>query len=122
MWCLDVGFGGWYRHGLRCEGSDIWVDGGKTLTEVTIPDSVTSIGNWTFSWCEKLLEVTIPNSVTSIGTSAFNGCGSLAVIKMPSSVVSIGEWAFGSDITIVGEKGSFAYVYANGERLDFRVG
>ena len=44
------------------------------LTSVTIPNSVTSIGNNAFSWCSDLTSVTIPNSVTSIGECAFALC------------------------------------------------
>ena len=39
-----------------------------------IPNSVTSIGWYSFSGCSSLTSVTIPNSVTSIGGSAFSGC------------------------------------------------
>ena len=44
------------------------------LTSVTIPNSVTSIGNGTFKECVGLTSVTIPNSVTSIGNFAFSSC------------------------------------------------
>jgi len=40
------------------------------LTSVTIPNSVTSIGNQAFRSCTRLTSITIPNSVTRIGTSA----------------------------------------------------
>jgi uncharacterized repeat protein (TIGR01451 family) len=43
----------------------------------TIPDSVTSIGNYAFYNCTKLTSVTIPNSVTNIGSNAFSRCTSL---------------------------------------------
>ena len=38
--------------------------------------------------------MTIPSSVTSIGDEAFSGCGGLTSVTIPSSVMSIGEWAF----------------------------
>ena len=43
----------------------------SSLTSVTIPNSVTSIGSGAFRGCESLTSVTIPNSVTSIGYGAF---------------------------------------------------
>ena len=43
----------------------------------TIPNSVTSIGDWAFADCSSLTSITIPNSVTSIGERAFEYCSSL---------------------------------------------
>jgi hypothetical protein len=62
------------------------------LTSVTIPNSVTSIGNNAFSGSQ-LTGVTIPNSVTSIGDHAFEG-NRLTGVTIPDSVTSIGIWAF----------------------------
>ena len=64
------------------------------LTSVTIPDSVTSIGNSAFYGCSGLTSVTIPDSVTSIGDSAFYGCSGLTSVTIPDSVTSIGNSAF----------------------------
>ena len=64
------------------------------LTSVTIPNSVTSIGNYTFFGCTGLTSVTIPNSVTSIGRFAFEGCTGLSSVFIPFSVTSIGDLAF----------------------------
>ena len=64
------------------------------LTSITIPESVTSIGNWSFSDCLELSSITIPNSVTSLGNYAFNGCESLRSVVIPDGVTSIGKSAF----------------------------
>lgn len=47
------------------------------LSEVTIPEGVTSIRNYAFQGCSKLTQIIIPNSVISIGTHAFQNCVSL---------------------------------------------
>lgn len=69
--------------------------GCEGLTEVTIPLTVTSIGDMTFYGCISLTEVTIPNCVTSIGEAAFEYCSSLTSVIIPNSVTSIGRYAFG---------------------------
>ena len=66
----------------------------KEGTSYKIPNSVTSIGDRIFRWCENLTSITIPNSVTSIGQEAFLGCSSLTSITIPEGVTSIGSYAF----------------------------
>ena len=65
-----------------------------SLSKIVIPSSVTSIGDSAFFWCRSLSDIVIPSSVTSIGVSAFRCCGSLSKIVIPSSVTSIGDRAF----------------------------
>ncbi len=64
-----------------------------SLTSVTILHGVTSIGDIAFAGCTSLTNVTIPNSVTNIGNSAFANT-SLTSVTIPSSVTSIGTGAF----------------------------
>ena len=71
-------------------------------TEVVIPEnvtyndvtySVTSLGDYCFSWCKSLTSVTIPSSVTSLGDYCFE-YSSLTSIDIPSSVKSLGDNCF----------------------------
>ena len=64
------------------------------LTSLTIPNSVTSIGNSALWCCSGLTSVTIPNSVTSIGISAFWGCSALTSVTIPNSVRTINRETF----------------------------
>ena len=64
------------------------------LTSITIPDSVTSIGDNAFSDCTSLTSINIGSGVTSIGNNAFSDCTSLTSITIPDSVTSIGDNAF----------------------------
>ena len=67
---------------------------GDLVTDLVIPDSVTSIGDYAFVGCNGLTSITIPDSVTSIGSHAFEDCASLTSITIPDSVTSIGSYAF----------------------------
>ena len=65
-----------------------------SLTEITIPDSVTSIGECVFSGCTGLTEITIPDSVKYIGEEAFKDCTNLKSITFLGSKTGIKEGAF----------------------------
>lgn len=67
---------------------------GEEITELVIPNSVTSISNYAFSGCSALTSVTIPNSVTNIGYGVFDGCSDLTNVTIPNSVTSIDNYAF----------------------------
>jgi hypothetical protein len=64
------------------------------LISVTIPNSVTRIGNAAFYGCSGLSSLVIPNSVTNIGARAFSGCTGLLSVSLPNSLTTIGNAAF----------------------------
>lgn len=69
-----------------------WKD--KTLTSVILPNTLTEIGRLAFAGTG-LTSVDIPNSVISIGQEAFTGCKSLASVTLPANLSSIPYGAFG---------------------------
>ena len=88
--------------------------GCASLTSITIPDSVTSIGRGAFSGCTGLTSITIPDSVTSIGENAFYGCTGLTSVTIPDSVTSIDVNAFRdcTGLTSIKFQGTKAQWYA----------
>jgi hypothetical protein len=64
------------------------------LTNITIPDSVTSLGDQTFYDCTNLTSITIPGSVPNIGWEEFEGCNSLTNIIFLGNAPSVDPSAF----------------------------
>ena len=68
----------------------------EEITDLVIPNSVTSIGKYAFLGCTSFKSVTIPSSVTSIGYRAFYGCGGLTKVN----ITDLAAWCniqFGGD-------------------------
>jgi hypothetical protein len=98
--------------------------GGKTGS-YTISNSVTSIGYSAFQTCSGLTSVTIPNSVTTMGDWAFYATG-LTSVTIPNSVTTMGENAFCNctdltSITIDGTIGNSAFYNCN-NLIDVTIG
>lgn len=79
---------------LSSDGKEIIGVKDRSVTDIGIPDSVTTIGDKAFYNCESLQSVVLPESVTTIGYQAFAGCISLHTIDIPDSVNRILEEAF----------------------------
>ena len=73
------------------------IQGCCSLTEITIPNSVKSIGNGAFSGCYSLTNIVISESVKSIGGSAFRYCISLTSITFQGTIAQWKEIEFGED-------------------------
>ena len=67
---------------------------GSTRTSYTIPNSVTTVGDYAFYYCTSLTSVTIPDSVTTIDEGAFLDCTNLKNITISDSVTIIADGAF----------------------------
>ena len=67
-----------------------------SINSVEIQNSVTTIGNYTFYYCEGLTSINIPNGVTTIGGSAFDNCSALTSVTIGNGVTSIGNSTFQS--------------------------
>lgn len=90
-WC-NIVFG-YYDSNPLTHGPRLFLNGTE-VTDLVIPNNVTSIGNYAFINCSNFTSVTIPNSVTEIGYRAFSGCSGLTSVTIPNSVTSIGNYAF----------------------------
>ena len=110
-WC-GIKFNGSYSNPLYY-ANHIYSDEDTEITNLVIPNSVTSIGDEAFRQCYGLTSITIPNSVMSIGWSAFYGCSGLTSVTIGSGVTYIGNNAFyncsgltsvtiGSGVTFIG--------------------
>jgi hypothetical protein len=66
----------------------------ETVTNVVIPNSVTSIGEYAFDECYYLTNVTVPDSVTNIGAGAFYSCSNLSGVNIPNGVTRIADYTF----------------------------
>ena len=93
------------------------------LTSITIPNSVTWIGDYAFSGCTNLKSITIPESVTSIRYKTFYNCTSLTSITIPDTVTSIGRDAFRdcSNLTIYCYANSTAQTYAIDSNIPYTL-
>lgn len=118
----------------------------ENLTDVTLPNTITSIPYGTFAGCVSLkkidipssvktiedeafsmtgfTEFTVPDTVTAIGAGAFSDCENLVKVTIPKTVTKIGNDIFeggSEDVTIYGEKGSYAEKYANKNDIPFKA-
>ena len=76
-----------------CNSADLYING-NLLTDLTVPDSITSINNYTFSGCTSITSVTLPNCITKICDDAFSFCDNLEKVEFGHELKSIGNYAF----------------------------
>lgn len=69
---------------------------GAMIEQITIPDTVTEIGDTAFNYCEKLASIALPSGLQKISSRMLASCTSLTSITIPASVTEIGSQAFAS--------------------------
>eukprot|EP00633_Aureoumbra_lagunensis_P008637 CAMPEP_0197305886 /NCGR_PEP_ID=MMETSP0891-20130614/2269_1 /TAXON_ID=44058 ORGANISM="Aureoumbra lagunensis, Strain CCMP1510" /NCGR_SAMPLE_ID=MMETSP0891 /ASSEMBLY_ACC=CAM_ASM_000534 /LENGTH=171 /DNA_ID=CAMNT_0042787443 /DNA_START=90 /DNA_END=601 /DNA_ORIENTATION=+ len=77
--------------------------GCTSLTQLTLPAGLTTFDEYAFEGCSSLTHVTLPAGLTTIGRSAFSGCSSLTQLTLPDSVTDIRRDVFDgcpNDLTI----------------------
>ncbi len=90
-----------------------WGFSATKLTSIIIPNSVRSIGKYAFSVCNDLTSITIPESVTYIGSDAFASCRSLKSVLLPNSISNIDFFDFCSSLTSIIIPNSVTNIDAN---------
>ena len=72
------------------------------LKTVNLSDSLCSIAPLAFAQCEKIESITLPKTLTSLGYSAFNGCSGLKTVKLSPELTSIESSVFGNCSSLTG--------------------
>lgn len=86
----------------------------ENLESIIIPDNVTMIGEWAFWRCTKLEEIVFPSSITNIGYESLKDCENLKKITILNKMCDLSEDGLGlkSSILVYGYTGSTAEAYA----------
>jgi hypothetical protein len=71
----------------------------EALTEVVLPDTLTTLGDTCFAWCFGLENISLPEGLTTIMTFVFDSC-KLSTVTIPSTVTAIYDRAFGNMPTL----------------------
>ena len=83
-----------YSFATEENGSPLYDIHHHNIHSVTIPESVTSIGQSAFEACFSLDSLIIKDAATSIGASAFDGCSHLTTLSLGKNITTIGDYAF----------------------------
>ena len=77
-----------------CSGGAPWEARKNGITSVIVQTGATSIGNYAFHGCANLAEVSLPETIQSVGHNSFSHCVNLETLDLPTGVTEIGEYAF----------------------------
>ena len=89
-----------------------WYSYRDSIEHLVVKSGVTSLSSYAFVGCQNLADITLPDTLQTIGTMTFYGCDSLNNVTIPASVRTIGSYAFAdalslSRITFAGDAPEF---------------
>ncbi len=90
-WCA-VDFADYYSNPIYF-AKNLYLNG-TLVTDLVIPEGVTTIKYAAFNGCSSITTATLPSTLTTLEAAAFKGCSSLKAIVLPESVTTVGTLAF----------------------------
>ena len=100
-WC-EISFGGYSANPLYYT-KNMYINN-EFVTDLVIPNNVTSIGNYAFYKTQSLVSVVMSDSVLSLGKEVFRDCKNLTSVQLSKNITTIEELTFGhsglKDITL----------------------
>ena len=89
-----------------------WYSYRDSIEHLVVKSGVTSLSSYAFVGCQNLADITLPDTLQTIGTMTFYGCDKLDNVTIPASVRTIGSYAFAdalslSRITFAGDAPEF---------------
>ncbi len=90
-WCAVLTSPRWDIYLSR---SDLYLNG-ELITNLEIPQGVTTIGDYAFEGCDHIASITLPEGLQTIGSAAFYRCSGIEGIYIPETVTELGPYAFG---------------------------
>lgn len=67
---------------------------GNDITSISLPNTVSVMGDACFGSCSKLVSATLPAGLTSLGNSCFYDCRNLASVTLPEGIEELGYQCF----------------------------
>ncbi len=91
---VEIGARAFSTEALRLREEQVFLR--MAITRISLPETITAIGERAFCGCHALTEINLPDKVTVIGQNAFSGCECLKSIVLPKEITEICDYTFSS--------------------------
>ena len=107
--------------GLPVTQIDIYTGQFSAMSSLTLPDTLTEIGPYAFSWCSNLKSVKLPDSIKRVDFQAFERCPALETVEFPDHLVETGTRTFDETPWLTAQRKKDPLVIINGAVIDGRT-